>query len=361
MSRLLRLIVLGAMLAGVTLSVGRPSLAQTPAATEADLAGLKAYMVEQVALMKGGTTELLALAEDYYALAEAANFDYDALWAADSAGLTDWLERARAAWVIASNNYELNEGLVAGIPSLAHFDVLIDAGPSGADDPAGALDNQVVLPNGEELDRPGSYFHYLTEPALWGTIDEFVGARVDVNGDGADTLGDAIPDANVLLGSAQALDTATSDLQAAIAAWEPTLADAFTAMVVMIPTMDGYFEEWSLSPFVLGDASTQTRFVGTSRLVDVAGILTGLEVTHQKVAPLIAEANPELQTQIEVELTDLVAFVNDLYQQEQAGTRFTPEQADQFGTELQTRATALAGQIAQAAAVLEIDIEISAS
>lgn len=357
MDRLLRLIVFGTMLIGLALSAGGPSLAQTPAAAEADLAGLKTYMVDQVALMKGGTTELLELAEEYYALAEAASFDYDALWAADSAGLTDWLEQARAAWLAASNNYELNEGLVAGIPSLAHFDVLIDAGPSGADDPEGALDNQVVLPNGEVLDRPGSYFHYLTEPALWGTTDEFVGVRVDVNDDGEDNLGDAIPNANVLVGSVQALDTATSDLQQAIADWEPTLEDAFTAMVVMIPTMGGYFEEWSLSPFVLGEASTQTRFVGTSRLVDVAGILAGLDVTFEKVAPLIANVSPQLHEQTTAELDALLEFVTDLLQQEQDGTRFTPEQADQFGTELQTRATALAGQIAQAAALLDIEIQ----
>ncbi len=358
MARLRRIVMFGVMLIGMTLAPVSTVVAQTPDSTEADLAGLKDYMVEQTALMKGGTAELLALAEDYYAQAEAADFDYQALWAANGDAMTTWVAQARDAWLTASNNYELNEGLVAGIPSLAHFDVLIDAGPSGADDPEGALDNEVVLPNGDVLDRPGSYFHYLTEPALWGTEDAFVGARVDIDGDGtADQLGDSIPDANVLLGSAQALDAATSELQQAIADWQPTLNDAFTAMVVMIPTMDGYFEEWSLSPFVLGEASTQTRFVGTSRLVDVAGILGGLDVTFEKVAPLIEEASPELHQQTEAELDALVSFVNDLYQQEEAGTRFTPEQADQFGTELQTRATALAGQIAQAAALLDVEIQ----
>jgi hypothetical protein len=348
--------MLGALLLSTVLAPSLPALAQTPAATEADLTGLKQYLVDQIDLMKGNTAVLVVLADDYYARAEAAGFDYEALWADERAEVTADVEQARAAWLTAHNNYELGEGLVAGIPSLAHFDVLIDAGQSGADDPEGALDNQVELPNGEVLDRPGSYFHYLTEPALWGTTDAYVGLRVDLDGDGADNLGDAIPDANVLLGAARALDSATADLQTAVAAWEPTLADAFTAMVVMIPTMDGYFAEWSLSPYVLGDQSMQPRFVGISRLADVAGILTGLEVTYQKVAPVIAEAAPDLHQQSAAELQDLIAFVNDLYEREEAGTRFTPEQADQFGTELQTRADALAGQIAQVAALLEIDI-----
>ena len=80
-------------------------------------------------------------------------------------------------------------------------------------------------------------------------------------------------------------------------------------------------------------------------------------VTYDKVAPLIAAENPELEAQIRRELTGVVGFVEDLEAQEEAGTRFTPEQADQFGAELQSRATALAGQITQAAALLGVTIE----
>ncbi len=51
------------------------------------------------------------------------------------------------------------------------------------------------------------------------------------------------------------------------------------------------------------------------------------------------------------------AFVSDLYEQEQADKRFTPEQADQLGTEAQSRATAIAGQVSQVASELGIEIE----
>ena len=53
-------------------------------------------------------------------------------------------------------------------------DVLIDAGPSGEDDPENALDNTVEFPDGTVIERPGSLYHYMTEPALWGTNDDFV-------------------------------------------------------------------------------------------------------------------------------------------------------------------------------------------
>ena len=53
---------------------------------------------------------------------------------------------------------------------------------------------------------------------------------------------------------------------AAIDAWEPTLEDAFMALVTMIPTMNEYFEQWKLSAFIQGDEFQETAFVAVSRL-----------------------------------------------------------------------------------------------
>ena len=332
--------------------------AQTPTADGSDLASVKDYLVAHVAKSKAGTTDVLALAQQYYDLAEAENFDYEQLWAAHGPEIATLLADARRLWVEeASTNYELSEGLVAGVPSLAYYDVWIDAGPSGEDDPVNALDVQVTLPDGRVLDRPGSLYHYVSEPALWGTEESAVALRVDMDGDGAMELGETLPEANLLLGAAQALDAATGELEQAVAAWEPTLGDAFTALVVMVPTVGGYFEEWKASVFVSGAASDEHRFVGVSRLADVSGILNGLAVTYQNVQPAVEQADPALAAQIASELSDLHGFVDDLYAQETAGTHFTPEQADQFGSELQARATAVAGQIAQAAGLLEVPIQ----
>jgi hypothetical protein len=333
------------------------AMAQT-AVSDANLENVKAYLVEHVGKSKAGTAEVLAQAERYYDLAETSDFDYRALWDAHGPEIATLLADARRAWIEeASANYELSEGLVAGVPSLAYYDVWIDAGPSGADDPVKALDVSVELPDGRVLEKPGSLYHYVTEPALWGTNDEFVGLRVDMDDDGTIELGEALPEANALLGGARALDAATGELEQAVQTWQPTPGDAFTALVIMIPTMSGYFEEWKESVFVSGEQSDEGRFVGVSRLTDVAGILQGLDVTYDNIQPAVAAANPALAEQIEVELGELVAFVENLHDQEAAGTQFTSEQADQFGSELQSRATAIAGQIAQAAALLAVPIQ----
>jgi iron uptake system EfeUOB component EfeO/EfeM len=140
-------------------------------------------------------------------------------------------------------------------------------------------------------------------------------------------------------------------------AWDPTESDAFTAIVIMVPTIGGYFDEWKESVYVSGSESEEERFVGVSRLVDVAGIMNGLDVTYGVLQPTVAATDPALAGQIDTELNELIAFVKDLHAQEQTGATFSQEQADQFGVELQARATGIAGQVSQAAGLLGVEIQ----
>jgi hypothetical protein len=347
---------LAALILALLIGSGPSASAQTPAATEADLAAVKAYLVDQVGQMKAATSQVRAITQRYYDLAENAQFDYEGLWQTNQVELAPLLMVAKQTWLEASNRYELSEGLVAGVPSLSYFDTWIDAGPSEAEDPANALDWTLTLPDGRELENPGNFMMHLTEPAFYGTIEDFVGLRLDLDGDGTQELGEVLPEANILHGSIVGLDDATTELQAAVEAWEPTLEDAFTALTTMIPTMNEYFEQWKLSTFVSGEASTETAFVAISRLSDINGIIHGLDVTYDEISPVVAAADPDLHTQIDAGFTDLVTFVSDLYEKESSGTRFTPEQADLLGAEAQARATKLVGQVSQAIALLGLQV-----
>lgn len=346
-----RYIVLLALLLLVT-----PTLAQDQ--VEVDLSGIKNYTAENADRMAQNTELFLESVQAYYDLMAEYAFDYEAAFEAEGETLTDIIERARSKWFDASLYYELDEGIVAGTPSLARFDVLIDAGPAAADDPEGALEWTLMLPDGTELDSPGNLFHSLSEPALYGTVDEYVGARVDLNGDGEVEPTEVLPEANFLLGVAQRLHEETLNLVAAIDEWEPTLEDAFTAQVVMIPTMSEYFGQWKESAFVAGDDATQVGFVATSRLFDITNILNGLRVSYENVSPLIEEQNPDLNAQIEAGFDDLQAYTNDLYAEEQAGIIFVAEEVDLLGTEAQERAEALAALVAQAADELGVEVAI---
>ena len=323
-----------------------------------DLSGIKTYLLDKATALEASTGQLQTVSGRYYQLAQATNFDYATLWQNQPDEVKSAIEEARAAWITASPLYEQMEGIVAGTPSLADFDVILDAGTSAAEDPAGAAPYDLTLPDGRVLEKPGNLFG-VTESTLWGTYADFTvpNLQPDFDGNGQADFGEALPDANVLKAGADTLHQYSVELLAAAQKWEPTPSDAFTALVVMVPTMSEYFNSWKSSRFVAGEASEQRDFVAISRLADIQGILSGLQVVYEGVRPLVVTTDSAQAEQIANGLSDLIAFVADVYAKEQSGQRFTPEEADLLGAEAQNRATAITGQITQVAARLNITIE----
>lgn len=326
----------------------------TSAQDTADLAPIKDYLLTNLSALDASTDQLQQAAADYYALAEAASFDYDRLWSDSRVEVTAALTNARDAWLSASPLYEQVEGVVAGVPSLSKFDVILDAGASGEEDPEGGVPFDLTLRDGRVLERPGNLFGVL-ESTLWGTrADYSSGVWADLNLNAEEDFGELLPDANVLLAAAESMAQYTDDLVSAARAWEPTVEDAFTALVVMVPTMSEYFAAWRDSRFVAGDAATRTDFVVISRLADIQDILGGLIVVYDGVSPMVDSVDGAQNDQIRQGLTDLQAYVAELYTQEQDGRVYSPEEADIFGSEAQGRAQTITGQIAQVAALLDV-------
>jgi hypothetical protein len=334
------------------------SIEEPAASASADLSAIKTYLLGKGGELAAASITLQDAATRYYTLAESTGFDYVTLTADHNAEVAALVQEAQAAWVTASPLYEQIEGIVAGVPSLAEYDVILDAGASAEEDPENAVPFDLTLPDGRVLSQPGNLFGVL-ETTLWGTHPDYAapGVTPDFDGNGSADFGEAIPDANVLKAAADLLATYVADLNTASAAWEPTTSDAFTALVVMIPTMNEYFNSWKNSRFVAGEESTQRDFVAISRLSDIQDILSSLEVVYAGVKPLVADLNPLQADQIEQDMAGLKAFVSGVYMEEQNGKQYTPEEADLLGAEAQNRATALAGQISQIAAQLNIPID----
>ena len=177
------------------------------------------------------------------------------------------------------------EGVVAGTPSLAEYDIIIDAGSSKEEDPESAVPFDLKLSDGRVLEQPGNLFN-LTEGMLWGTRPDLTGqAKADLDGDGTVEFGEALPDARVLSAAAEAFDRYAHELDTEAQAWQPTASDAFTALVVMVPTMSEYFGQWKESRFVKGNAADGEAFNVVSRLSDINDIIGGLEVVYDGVEP----------------------------------------------------------------------------
>jgi Imelysin len=322
-----------------------------------DLQPVKDFLLAHTESLNAEATKLREGAEEYYALAEAADFDYAKLLEDKRADVQAFVQEAQETFAAANPAYEEMEGVVAGVPSLADFDVIIDAGADKSD-PENAVPFSLKTPAGKTYEQPGN-FNYLIETSAYGTEPKFAakGVEPDLDGDGKVSFDEAMPDADFYVTAARDFEKTTQELDAAAKEWTPTAQDAFTALVVMTPTMSEYFDAWKNSRFVAGDRAQEKAFVAASRLQDIADILGGLQTVYVGVQPRIAEVDDAQATQTKADLDELTAFAERLRDEEADGKKFTADQAETLGAEAQTRAEAIAGQVSQAAGQLDITLE----
>ena len=147
---------------------GSTAPAGTAATTSsAELGAIKEYLLNQTAKLTDFAAEFKADATRYFELAKAAGFDNEALWSDKAAEVGPLLEKMKSDWIAGNPLYERMEGIVAGTPSLATYDVIIDAGSSAKEDPASAVPFDLELPDGRVLKQPGNLYN-ITEGSLWG-------------------------------------------------------------------------------------------------------------------------------------------------------------------------------------------------
>ena len=219
-------LIAAALLAGCGSSEpDAPAAKQTPAAAGEDLAAIKAYLLDHTTALADSTGRLASQGAAYRELAEGADFDYAALLAERRADVRSAVEGMQATWREANPRYEEMEGVVAGVPELSEFDVIIDAG-ADASDPENAVPFDVKLPGGKVLEQPGNFF-FLTETSLFGTNPDFQarGVEPDLDGDGKAGFGEAVPDADAVLAFTRDFAAQAKALDEVARTWESERAD----------------------------------------------------------------------------------------------------------------------------------------
>ena len=327
------------------------------AAEQADLGAIKTYLLAHTERLKQSTAQLRTDAEAYYALAERAGFDYAKLLDEQRPEVAAAVRKIQDDHVKANPDYEEMEGVVAGVPELADFDVILDAGGDKSD-PENAVPFSLTTPAGKKFEQPGNFFA-LIETSAFGTEPKFTakGVKPDLDGDGRVTFPEALPDADFIVTAARDFAKNAADLHTAARKWEPNLQDTFTAVVVMTPTMSEYFAAWKNSRFIAGDGAGEKGFVAVSRLSDIRDILGGIVLIYDNIRPSIAKVDGAQAQQTEKSLKDLHAFAERLLNEERGGKQFTASDADTLGSEAQRNAEAIAGQVSQAAGQLGIALE----
>src|SRR5678816_383372 len=84
----------------------------------------------------------------------------------DKKNETPATEQGQQLFAKANPAYEEMEGVVAGVPELADYDVIIDAG-GDASDPENAVPFNIKTEDGKTFKQPGNLF-FLVESALYG-------------------------------------------------------------------------------------------------------------------------------------------------------------------------------------------------
>ena len=328
-----------------------------PKTAEGDLGAIKAYLLEHTESLSASTATMAEQGRAYHDLAASTRFDYARLLRERRDEVRESVGDMQTTWQRANPQYEEMEGVVAGVPTLSDFDVIIDAG-SDASDPESAVPFDVDVGGGKVLKQPGNFF-FLTETSLFGTNADFQapGVEPDLDADGEVAFGEALPDARVVAAVTRDFAEQAAELDRAARAWQPTRQDALQALVTMTPTMSEYFGQWKQSRFIAGSDADEQAFAASSRLRDIEDILSGLVLIYANVRPVVAEADPAQARQTGSDLVGLRDFAADLRRREDGGRRYSAEQADALGAEAQQRAEAIAGQVAQAAGQLGIKLE----
>src|SRR3954451_12351612 len=126
-----------AVVAGCGADDSQPPSGQRPQVAP-DLAPVKDYLLDHTSRLKGDTAKLAAQADAYYRFAKAEDFDYGNLLATRRDELARMVKEMQDTYIDANPAYEEMEGVVAGVPSLSDYDVIIDAG-SDKSDPQNAV------------------------------------------------------------------------------------------------------------------------------------------------------------------------------------------------------------------------------
>ncbi len=353
-----------ALVAGTTVAAGSPSALphvdldaepKAPVVPQSAASGdqaVKDYLLTVIASARSGAADLKQTAAEYAKLVAAHGNDPVAAAKADPAAMAKLIRQARNEYKrIDSYGYEYMEGIVAGIPSLIHYDVELDSGvPTSEAGVQDAVAEIKIVAGDTTIDHDGSLNNYLIEPTVYGTNAKFVAGHADLPGLGANV---GLPKPAVLTALADYAVEAYGRLEVDARAWQPTDRALFQAMANMTPTLSGYFDDWKQSK-KFGGASGG-RFVAVSRVSDMRGIMSSTQLNWLSMRPKVEAKDKALADQITDGYAKVMKFIDTVDARDQKRP-LQIQTIDALGTQAKDRADKLTVQVGQAAAELGLDV-----
>ncbi len=312
---------------------------------EESASSVKSYLLEKLERMKAASEDFVKNSDAYAALVKANGGTLESAYKAEPKKMEKLVAKMQENYkAIDSFGYETVEGIVAGVPSLADYDIYLDAGVPQSEGPDGVSPVVLVLENGEKIDKQGALFTYIIEPALWGG-DKRWASPVD---GGKRTL----PRPEVLVAAAADANNKIGSLLADAKGWNASVSDCFGAMVVMTPTLSDYFEDWKESRY---SKDKSGRFQAVSRVSDMRGIMGSCQVMFEAVEKSVAEKDKALAKSVSSGFKGIMSFLDKIEDREKQG-EIKGAEVDELATQAKEKTDKLVPQIEQSAAVSGVKI-----
>jgi soluble cytochrome b562 len=325
-------------------SLGFMALAASVHAEETAVS-VKSYLLQKLEKMTTASEDFVKNSEGYSVLVTEHAGSVEAAYKADPKQMEKLVAKLRDDYkAMDSFGYETVEGIVAGVPSLADYDIYLDAGVPASEGPEGVAP-VVLLVNGEKIDKQGSLFTYIIEPMLWSGDKRWV---VSVDG-GKKSL----PRPEVLSAAAKDVNKKLGELLADAKSWNASISDCFGAMVVMTPTLSDYFEDWKESRY---SKEKSGRFQAVSRVSDMRGIMGSCQVMYEAVEKKVAEKDKSLAKSVDSGFKGIMAFLDKIDAREKEG-EIKGAEIDELATQAKEKTDKLVPQIQQSAAVIGVKVE----
>ncbi|HEY5812237.1 MAG TPA: hypothetical protein VIT23_06265, partial [Terrimicrobiaceae bacterium] len=142
-------------------------------AAEQALSEIKGYLVGKVQFMNVAAADFVRNTSAYQRIIDSTGGDYNRAAMEHGPEIMKFVAKMQDNYRSFHNKgYENIEGIVAGTKTFVDFDVYMDAGVPKAEASTDSPYSPLVLKaaNGRIIsDRSGNLFHYIIEPALWGT------------------------------------------------------------------------------------------------------------------------------------------------------------------------------------------------
>jgi hypothetical protein len=136
--------------------------------------------------------------------------------------------------------------------------------------------------------------------------------------------------------------------------WQPTLDEIVGSLVWMTPTLNGYFEDWKDSRYNPG--ASLGRYVAESRVVDMRGIMSSLQLSYNAIMPELSKKDPALAKKLQQDYAAIISFIDRVGEREKKGSKLTVLEIEEMAFQAKALTDQLVPRLKQVVALLDVKL-----